>query len=139
MARLAAPPASVAYLRIALERNPHSQSARRGMHWASQRLRDYNAAHPTQAVRVQRTPAAAPVRTQPAGMAAGLPGVIAEGTGAVAVRRPPYRTPAGAYTQPVPVAQPRAQKLNMIWALVLFVLVFGGLFGAAVLGNYLVS
>jgi lipoprotein-anchoring transpeptidase ErfK/SrfK len=40
LAALASPRASVAYLNRALDINPNSQRARRGMHWAAQRLRE---------------------------------------------------------------------------------------------------
>jgi hypothetical protein len=39
LAAVASPQASLAYLRRALEINPNSQTARRGMHWAIQRMR----------------------------------------------------------------------------------------------------
>lgn len=41
LARLGSPPASVAYLKRALEINPQSKRARQGMIWAEQRLLDY--------------------------------------------------------------------------------------------------
>jgi lipoprotein-anchoring transpeptidase ErfK/SrfK len=46
LASVASPRASLAYLKRALEINPHSEYARRGMHWAIQRWRQEPAPHP---------------------------------------------------------------------------------------------
>lgn len=125
MASLATPQASVAYLKIALEKNPNSEMAKRGMHWAVTRLRQ----HPPQVTRP--APAAAASTTR------GLPAVIPENEMPRAQRRPMYRVPPGDATQPIMVLLKR-RKPGMAWAVILFLVVFGGLFLAAVTGTYVV-
>jgi len=80
MASLASPQASIAYLQIALERNPASQAARRGMHWAIQRQR--KAQQEARAAAISRGERVANYT------ASELPGVILGGTGPIAVHRP---------------------------------------------------
>lgn len=70
LASVASPGASLSYLRRALEINPHSDRARRGMHWAIQRYRisDQSSGHrkriiiqpPTQQALTQSKPAIMP-------------------------------------------------------------------------------
>jgi lipoprotein-anchoring transpeptidase ErfK/SrfK len=57
MAALAAPRASVAYLEKAIEINPQSERARKGMVWAVQRLRE----HQAKAAAAKPAPATAPI------------------------------------------------------------------------------
>jgi len=125
MASLASPQASVAYLKIALEKNPHSEMAKRGMHWAIARLRQ------------QPPPARRTSRAAAAGYSVGLPTVTPDGEMPRAQRRPVYRRPPGEATQPITVLFKRT-KPRMAWAVILFLVVFGGLFLAAVTGTYVV-
>ncbi len=130
LASLASPQTSIAYLRIALDRNPHSKAARQGMHWAAQRQRR------TQADAVERIKAQA--RSTATALPAGLPGVIpGEGT-AIAARRPMYRVPPGDATQPIAVHLKRVGRPRMVWAVIIFLAVFGGLLLAGVTGTYVV-
>ena len=125
MASLASPQASVAYLKIALEKNPNSEMAMRGMHWAVARLRR------------QPAPALRTLHPAPAVYTAGLPAVVPDEAMPRAQRRPMYRVPPGDVTQPMTVMLKRA-KPGMAWAVILFLVVFGGLFLAAVTGTYVV-
>ena len=54
LAALASPRASVAYLQQALKINPHSERARKGMHWAAERLRHVHVTEETQPQHVRR-------------------------------------------------------------------------------------
>lgn len=63
LAAVSSPRASVAYIQRALEINPQSERARKGMTWAVKRLREHQAAHP-------RKPAPVPVVSQTAPRAA---------------------------------------------------------------------
>jgi len=128
MASLASPQASLAYLKIALEKNPRSQAARRGMHWAIHRQR-----HLPQ----NPTLAAAQRRPGPVGFTTGLPGVVAEGISPVQ-RRPVYRVPPGELTQPILLRLKQRARPAMGWAVILFLVVFGGLLLAGVTGTYVV-
>lgn len=77
LAALAATPqASIAYLKIALERNPASQQARRGMDWALHRQR---AAQPAAAVPLDAQGATQPVAVRSSQAAAPVPAVTAAG------------------------------------------------------------
>ncbi|MEN6409151.1 MAG: L,D-transpeptidase [Anaerolineaceae bacterium] len=75
LAALASPRASVEYLQRALQINPASAAARKGMHWAAERLRAetvYKPAppsgdFPTQPVRLRRIPEEALVARRPQG------------------------------------------------------------------------
>ena len=130
LASLASPQASIAYLRIALERNPHSQAARRGMHWAVQRQR--------QAQSEAAAAAAARARASDAILPGGLPGFIPGEEITVAPRRPMYRVPRGEATQPITLKLPRQGRPHMAWAVILFLVVFGGLLLVGVTGTYVV-
>lgn len=67
LAALASPRASLAYLKEALEINPQSQLARRGMHWAIQRWRNQPQAATTSGEIIPNPiPASAMTRTRPA-------------------------------------------------------------------------
>jgi hypothetical protein len=132
MASLAAPAASVAYLNIALERNPKSVAARRGMHWAITRLR--KAAHEGQ--KPAQHLAAANIPTVPSG----LPSVIPEG-----IDRPTQparlhlvRLPPGERTQPVHLPVGSRRRPAFTWAIVILLVVFAGLFLAGAAGSYMV-
>ncbi len=134
LASLAAPQASVAYLKVALEKNPDSAAARQGMHWAIQRLR----AEEQQAARSK------PIPAQPAGAGdsytGGLPRVEPGEALQQAAHKPIQRVPAGEATQPV-VVRPRRRKAGRspaAWAVILFLVVFGGLALAAITGTYVV-
>ena len=126
MASLASPQASVAYLKIALEKNPRSPAARRGMHWAAQRLRRA-ALEPTHTKAVAS-----------AGYTAGLPSVTPDSALPQPARRAVQRAPAGESTQPVSLFPPGRKRSGMTWAVILFLIVFGGLFLAGVTGTYVV-
>jgi lipoprotein-anchoring transpeptidase ErfK/SrfK len=128
MASLASPQASLAYLKIALEKNPHSQAARRGMHWAIARMRQ---------VPQQRTPAAGQPGTTVIGLTPGLPAVVAEGLPPVQ-RRPVYRVPPGEATQPILLRLKQRPRPAMAWAVILFLVVFAGLLLAGITGSYVV-
>lgn len=66
LAALASPEASVAYLKRALEINPQSEQARRGMQWAERRLREHQAASAAATQAASPTPAQAEAgKTQP--------------------------------------------------------------------------
>ncbi len=65
LAALAAPRASIAYLQKALEINPHSERARKGMVWAVKRLRERQ-----QAEKTQPRPAVVPIPAPQAAAAA---------------------------------------------------------------------
>ncbi len=127
MASLASPQASIAYLKIALEKNPHSQPARRGMHWAIARQRRGPRPHPPQASLPR---AAAPLPT-------GLPGLVVEGIAPVQ-RRPVYRVPPGELTRPILARLKRGTRPGMAWAVILFLVVMIGLFLAGITGTYAV-
>ena len=137
MASLASPQASVAYLRIALEKNPESLPAQQGMAWASKRLSEAPAPR-----RVEPAPAADPAAiTARAGAPVGLPGVIPSDSQAVTQRprRAVFRVPPGEATQPVLVRKPRAARRSpAAWAVILFLAVFGGLLLAGMAGTYAV-
>jgi lipoprotein-anchoring transpeptidase ErfK/SrfK len=130
MASLASPQASLAYIKIALEKNPDSEAARRGMHWAVERLRKERASEPAR----QNTPTSS--------YASGLPAVIPLDTVPTTRRRPPLRVPPGDATQPVPVSVRGKRKFlgqtPMAWAVILFLVLFGGLFITGVTGTYVV-
>jgi lipoprotein-anchoring transpeptidase ErfK/SrfK len=67
LAALASPRASLAYLKEALEINPQSELARRGMHWAIQRWRNEpKAAKPSRQIIPDHIPVSAMTRTRPA-------------------------------------------------------------------------
>ncbi len=127
MASLASPQASIAYLKIALEKNPGSQPARRGMHWAIARQR--RCAPPA--------PAGARQQRGFAAFAGGLPGVVAEGI-PPAQRRPIYRVPSGELTQPILARLKQPGRPGMAWAVILFLVVLFGLLLAGVTGTYVV-
>lgn len=126
LASIAAPRASLAYLKIALERNPHSEAARRGFHWAVQRVRQEEARQASAAP-------ASPGRTSspPRGVysPAGLHAVVPEAATPAARQQPPRRVPAGESTQPVLIRRQaqkrRARRAPAAWLLVLFLCVFG--------------
>lgn len=128
MASLAAPDASVAYLKIALEKNPNSAAARQGMHWAAKRMRQAKPAAPR--------PASASVSAYPSG----LPGVIPIGAEQRPARRPIYRVPPGEQTQPVLVrlGKVRSPRTPAAWAVIVFLVLFGGLLLTAITGTYVV-
>lgn len=64
LAGLASPRASISYLERALKINPDSERARKGMHWAVERLRDDEKKHPTPRQTQGRPPQApGPLRT----------------------------------------------------------------------------
>lgn len=127
MASLASPQASVAYLKIALEKNPASQPARRGMHWAIARQR-----------RGQPVRAPQPTAGVTAGAAvSGLPGVVAEGIAPVQ-RRPVYRVPPGEATQRILTRLKRPVRPAMAWAVILFLVVMTGLLLVGITGTYAV-
>lgn len=132
MASLAAPEASAAYLKIALEKNPNSQTARQGMHWAVQRMRRHGTG---------TKPAATPAGAAEPGFH-GLPGVTPIAAAADVVtqpRRRAFRVPQGESTQPVPVGPRRlARRSPAAWAVILFLAVFGGLALAGIAGTYVV-
>lgn len=131
MAAAAAPRASLAYMKIALEKNPSSAAARRGLEWAETRLQREQAA-------------AAPGRTQSRAfqsdtLALGLPGVVPADTLPLRARRPAYRVPPGEATQPVAVRPARKSRITpAAWVMMLFLALFGGLVMAAVVGDYTV-
>jgi lipoprotein-anchoring transpeptidase ErfK/SrfK len=136
LAALASPQASTEYLKIALERNPESKAARQGMHWAVQRLRETE--------RDEGQPAAAE-RTMPVhfnaatAVPAVLPAVAADEALTLPLRRPAFRVPPGDVTQPIliaPAARPR--RSPAVWAVILFMALFGGLALAAAVGSYVV-
>lgn len=137
MASLASPDAAVAYLKIALEKNPQSAAARQGMQWALQRQRQ----HAAQKVDTTTITAQAPaLRTYPV---EGLPSVTPEGP--FVYQRPltPVRVPPGESTQPLHVGKrPQRRKTGRapaLWAVIVFVVVFGGLAASALFGVYMVS
>lgn len=142
LAGMAAPQASVAYLKIALEKNPNSQPAHQGMRWAVERLRH------AQAEAAQMKAQAQAANTASSGGAVGfhngLPGVLPEGTAPVRTapfsRRPVLRVPPGEATQPVPVQSVRRkQRAPAAWAVIVFLAIFGGLLLAGAAGTYVVA
>ena len=146
LASIAPPPASLAYIKVALEKNPRSQPAREAMEWAIRRSRE---AAPSKAMAAPSEIAAAP-SSMPAGSAPdGLPAVIPEGATVPAaarlptVPRPAYRVPPGEATQPVPVRPPRhapgRRPPLALWAVLVFLLAFGGLALTAVAGTVVVA
>ncbi len=134
LAALAAPQASIAYLKKALELNPNSEAARKGMHWAAERLRQQtekvvsqpDKAAPAQAAIPQTLPTAA-AAARPPSRAAQQP------TPTVPVRR--RLAPAEA-TRPV-VVRRKAKKFP-IWAAAVFVVVFMGLCLVGLSGAWIV-
>jgi lipoprotein-anchoring transpeptidase ErfK/SrfK len=131
MASLSAPRASIAYLRVALERNPKSQAARRGMHWAAQRQRRVQAEN--------AEAAAARARSLAEGFSSGLPAIIpGEGNLPPTHHKPVYRVPPGDATQPIHVQPARKGRPRMTWAVLIFFIVFGGLLLAGITGTYVV-
>jgi lipoprotein-anchoring transpeptidase ErfK/SrfK len=132
LAALASPQASLAYLRIALERNPHSQAARRGIHWAIQRQRQaLVAAAEQQATRAH-------FQGSDAVLSTGLPGIEPSEGVPLARRRAMYRVLSGEATQPVTVKLPPRSQPRMAWAVIVFLVVFGGLLMAGITGTYAV-
>jgi lipoprotein-anchoring transpeptidase ErfK/SrfK len=109
LAGLASPQASVAYLQKALELNPHSPQARKGLEWAIPRLRKFQAQAPAVHAPIAASlPASSVVPTRPVASA----------------------------TQPIPVRRKRSSPA--LWASVIFVLVFGGLCVAGLSGAWIV-
>ncbi len=119
LAAIASPRASLAYLQRALEINPHSQRARRGMHWAIQRTRASQAS-------VRQSPTARPKGKMPPvspkrtaiWMAAGFFGLIGFlGLAAVLVSGSAWLAQVTALpNSPLPSAQPTAVQLVLLSA-----------------------
>jgi lipoprotein-anchoring transpeptidase ErfK/SrfK len=133
LASLASPKASIAYLNIALEKNPTSEAARKGMLWAVERQR--------------RAAQAGPAQTQPADDAAsaaptpGLPAVVPLDTVPIPRRQQARRVPPGDITRPVLVTARKRKFLGQtaaVWAVIFFLVAFGSLFVAGVAGSYAV-
>ncbi len=142
MASLASPQASIADLKIALEKNPRSQAARRGMHWAINRQR-----HAPEQPDTRQPARSATAKSASAGFSAGLPAVVVEGLHPAELpkaelpkvqRRPVYRVPPGEATQPLAVRPKWGSRPAMTWAVILFLVVAGGLLLAAATGTYVV-
>ena len=137
---LAAPQTSLAYLKIALEKNPASQAAWRGMHWAVQRLRKEFGDRARVPIAHASVP---PARARAAGAyPAGLPTVVPEGAlplppAPSALPRPAWRSHP-AHPHP-PARTLRVSRSVAAWAVVVFLVVFGGLLLSAVAGTYIVS
>jgi len=112
MAAVASPQASVAYLQKALEINPASQPARKGMEWAVRRLRQQQAAASPAPRPVSRSyiPASINVPTRPVG-------------------------PVLPSTQPIAVHRLRRPPL---WAVGIFLIVLVGLCVAGLSGAWIV-
>lgn len=127
MASVASPQASIAYMKIALEKNPASEPARKGMHWAIARQRNSPQPQP-QRQNPPRTIAAVPT---------GLPTLTAEGIPPVK-RRPIYRVPAGELTQPILTRLKGTAQPSMGWAVILFFVILLGLLMAGITGSYVV-
>lgn len=149
LASLAAPSASVAYLKIALEKNPQSEAAHKAMHWAVERYR--HAARPPES---PPDPLAAAAKTDPgthvsAGtfVSAGLHIIVPEGAPAVAASQdrptlPRHAARAGESTQPVHVAAAVAPKTILgrpvvTWAVALVLVAFLALTLAGAAGSYM--
>ncbi len=149
MALVAAPRARLAYYKIALERNPNSAPAREGLHGTIQLLRQEEAkkaqdAHDSAAYSAA-FPAGLPTVVPDASTAAGRPQPAYSSLSPAtqpARRRPVYRVPPGKSTQPVRVRagsrKRSARRTPAAWAVILFLVVFGGLFLFAVTGSYVV-
>jgi len=110
LAALAAPEAAIEYLNKALQINPGSQRARKGMQWAAQQLR------------VAPKPASAEIPTRPAPDAADGPTervIVAAATPALVAVTPtaPPPVPTAEYTRPVKAAPPMTRKARpaVIW------------------------
>jgi len=101
MAAVAAPQASLAYLNKALELNPGSESARKGLVWAAGRLRQEQAAAPLPEAQPQVPPVMA---VQPEPPTAESPRVVLQ------------TAPDGEITQPVRVQPQSAQRRFLFWA-----------------------
>ena len=143
LAALAAPQASIAYLKKALELNPNSEAARKGMHWAVERLRQQTEkvvkqpeqAAPTQAAKPQTLSTTATAEAPAAARPPAQARAAQQPSPTVPVRRRLAAAPAEA-TRPVVVR--RKRKEFPIWAAAVFVVVFIGLCLAGLSGAWIV-
>lgn len=130
MAAVASPQAAVAYLKRALEINPASQPARRGMQWAVKRLRQAQRTGGQPARRAGSSEITAPRTVY-------RPTSLLPDAAPAAPSEALYRREPAAATQPVPVRRAR-RRPGMAWAVLVFLLVFGGLSAAGLRGVWIV-